>query len=195
VALGCPRVARLVGRSRAMRGGSDSGQATVEWVGLLLAVGLALGALAGGVRGATGGDGGDEARGLGEAVAKRITCAARDLCEARGGGAERLGSPAPRGAPPAPRRAPPHPPRAAPPRAAPPRSAPPTPPRSEAGALPTLGRVGSGVAEHAWLVCFGYRSLKDDLEHPRTPREARPLKRTLEIVNECLNPWEFFFGG
>jgi hypothetical protein len=177
-----------------MRGSADSGQATVEWVGLLLAVSLGLAALAGGVRGATGDDGGDEARGLGEAVAKRITCAARDLCGvggrgARGGGRgaadrgprdERLASP-----PPAPRRAPPRPPRAAPP---------PPSQRTGGGSLPNLGRAGGSIAQHAWLVCLGYRAMQDDLENPRTPREARPLDRTLDIVNECLNPWEFFFG-
>jgi hypothetical protein len=152
----------------------QSGQATVEWVGLLLAVGLALGALAGGVRGAVRGDSGEGARELGEAVAERITCAARDRC----GAGER-------GAPPTPP--------ATRPQA--PAKRPQAPSRERAAApFPRVGPVSS-VAERAWIVCFGYRSLRDDLEHPRTPREARPLDRTLDIANDCLNPWEFFFGG
>jgi hypothetical protein len=166
-------------------GRGQKGQATVEWVGLLLAVGLMLGALAGGVRGATRADSGEGARELGEAVAKRISCAARDLCGAaapvrgeRGSPREGTllsgGVPHREAAPGGERRASPVP-----------------PPRS--GPLPNLGRAGS-VAEHAWIACLGYRSLRDDLEHPRSPREARPVERTLDIVNECLNPWEFFFG-
>jgi hypothetical protein len=31
------------------------------------------------------------------------------------------------------------------------------------------------------------------MEHPRGPRQAVPLDETLEIFNECLNPWSFFF--
>jgi hypothetical protein len=173
----------------------QKGQATVEWVGLLLAVGLMLGALAGGVRGATRAESGEGARELGRAVAKRITCAARDLCGAaepargergspRDGALLSGGAPHREAAPGGEGRTAPRPLRSAPP---PPRAVP------RSGPLPNLGRAGS-VAEHAWIACLGYRSLRDDLDHPRSPREARPVERTLDIVNECLNPWEFFFG-
>jgi hypothetical protein len=142
-------------------------------------------------------------------VARRITCAARDLCgaaeRARGEGGplgerERRRGAAlggERGTPGAGRAAPPGQDRAS--HVTPGfRHGTPSvrrPRRLGPGPVPlgALGRAGS-VAEHAWIACLGYRSLRDDLDHPRTPREARPVKRTLEIVNECLNPWEFFFG-
>jgi hypothetical protein len=168
--------------------GRQSGQATVEWVGLLLTVGLALGALAGGVRGAVradsgaaGGHGG--AAGLGEALASHITCAARDLCGA-GVGAPAAGRGPPAAGPPLPpasRRTLPRIPRG----------------RSRAGAGSRLGNAAERagrLAEGAWIACFGYRTLRYDLEHPRTPREMRPLDATLEIVSDCVNPWELLFG-
>src|SRR5215213_3696327 len=58
---------------------SERGQATVEWVGLVLGVALLLGAVAAGGREATTRE---SAHQLGDAVAKRITCAARDGCGA-----------------------------------------------------------------------------------------------------------------
>jgi hypothetical protein len=161
----------------------EGGQATVEWIGLVAAVGLALGALAAGVSGAASGGGGEaragaEARGLGAALAERITCAARDLC-----GAGVPASPALR-FPPPPKPAPGIRP-----------SAPwerPTQ-RAALGEFPRLKRMGN-LAEHAWVVCFGYRSLQYELEHPRSPREAMPTDEVLDILNDCLNPWQFFFG-
>jgi hypothetical protein len=59
--------------------GAERGQATVEWVGLLLGLALMLGALVAGGREAAKGESAD---GLGEAVAERITCAARGACVA-----------------------------------------------------------------------------------------------------------------
>jgi len=63
----------------------EGGQATVEWVGLLLGVALLLGAVAAGGREAAQGESADA---LGEAVAERIVCAAKGACGARGRGAE-----------------------------------------------------------------------------------------------------------
>jgi hypothetical protein len=58
----------------------QSGQATIEWLGLVLMAALALGGLA---AFATRGD----EQGLGRALAQRWSCAARGACVARGGGA------------------------------------------------------------------------------------------------------------
>jgi hypothetical protein len=176
----------------------QGGQATIEWVGLVLAVGLALGALALGARGAVS-DGGREPAGrrLGQALAERITCAARDF-PARGGcpaglGSAAAGGPAPvgrpvlpgvPGAPPADRRALPRLPRL-----------PNRRPRGGVGArLDRLaGRAGS-LAEGAWLACLGYGAMRYDIAHPRTPREMRPIGATLDIVGDCVNPWALLFG-
>jgi hypothetical protein len=87
----------------------ERGQATVEWIGLVLGVALLLGAAAAGGREEKG----ESADGLGEAVAERIVCAAKGACGAGAPGAE-VG----RGAP---RRAPSR------------RPSPPAPPRSHAG--------------------------------------------------------------
>jgi hypothetical protein len=176
------------------RSGGQSGQATVEWAGLLLAIALALGAVALGARGAVREPAGGESAGpeLGQALAKRITCAARDLpaapraCSAgANGGAPASGRGLPRapGVPPSARRALPRLPR--------------LPNRRPRGALGTrlerLGRAGQAV-EGAWLACLGYGALRYDLEHPRTPRQMRPIGATLDIVGDCLNPWELLPG-
>lgn len=55
----------------------ERGQATVEWIGLLLGVALLLGAVAAGGREAAKGESADA---LGEAVAERIVCAAKGAC-------------------------------------------------------------------------------------------------------------------
>jgi hypothetical protein len=65
----------------------ERGQATVEWIGLVLGVALLLGAVAAGGREAAKGE---SAVGLGDAVAERIVCAAKGACRA-GGRGERLG--------------------------------------------------------------------------------------------------------
>jgi hypothetical protein len=68
-----PALARLRG-SAASRGGSELGQATVEWVGLVLACALGLGALASFGQSADG-------RSFGGFVAHRIVCAVRGGCD------------------------------------------------------------------------------------------------------------------
>jgi hypothetical protein len=55
----------------------EHGQATVEWIGLVLGVALLLGAVAAGGREAARGE---SAVGLGDAVAGRIVCAAKGAC-------------------------------------------------------------------------------------------------------------------
>jgi hypothetical protein len=156
---------------------TEAGQATVEWVGLLLTA-LVLAAAAAGLR-ATAHD----AR-LGDAVAKRITCAARDACgldgavasraspsrvrghaPARGGAAARPGLPATGGA------------------AAP----------SAARAADAFRRLrgAAWIARRAWILCLGYRRWRYELEHPRLPTEPMPLDEALQIANACLNPLSF----
>jgi hypothetical protein len=156
--------------------GAQRGQATVEWVGLLLGVALMFGALVAGGRDAAKGE---SAEGLGEAVADRITCAARGACGAgeRGPGSLR-GAPrslrgAPGARPPAPRSA---------------------PPRHLAGSGSAPLRGVSGVAKRAWMLCLGYRRWRYEVDHPRTPRQSVPVRETLDMVNECVNPLSFLFG-
>jgi hypothetical protein len=146
------------------RAGGDRGQATVEWVGLLLGVGLMFGALVAGGRGAAKGE---SARELGDALAERITCAARDACRA---------------APARPR------PRAV--RPSTPREERP-PERVGSDGLPLRGV--KGFAKRTWLLCLGYRRWQYERSHPLSPRQALPPRDTLKMVNECANPLSFLF--
>jgi hypothetical protein len=140
---------------------SERGQATIEWTGLVLLATLVLAALATLVPRVDG-------RGLGGSVAHAITCAARGGCAAR----------------------PPPPVAGRPTR----RSARPTRPavpvNREAAALHALRGAGE-VAKKVWIVCFGYRRHRYELEHPRAPTEAMPMEEALDIANECLNPLGF----
>ena len=186
-----------------MRRRADSGQATVEWIGLVLGLALAFGGALGAARGA---DFSGEADGLGEALAQRMTCAARGECGAGPGGAELGGGGrlrderrAPRGhrlraRPPRPHRLPARPPR--PPGAFVGRGTPPWAPLGRrawalkgvgAGALRALGRAG----RFAWPICLGVRRLRYELDHPRTPRQGIPARDSLALLNKCLNPWAF----
>jgi hypothetical protein len=167
----------------------ERGQATVEWIGLVLGLALALGGALGVARGA---DFGGEAHGLGEALASQVTCAARDACAA-----ERGGAPGGRAV-----RSPPSWRRPAPAlgafggRGIRPSAPWERAPRglrgvegARAGVLRALGELG----RHAWFGCLGYRRVRYDLAHPRTSREGTPPGETLDALNECLNPWEFLF--
>jgi hypothetical protein len=168
----------------------EGGQATVEWVGLVLTAAVVLGAGA-----ALAGREAD--RGLGERVAERISRTASGVGPAPAGAAPAPGraAPAPDAAAPPPARAAPIPPRAAPPptRAAPPptRSAP--PPASGPGAVQAFRslRGVADVARHTWIVCLGYRRWRYELEHPMVPTETLPLDEALGIVNSCLNPHDY----
>lgn len=149
----------------------EGGQATVEWVALVLAAALVLGA-------AAAFSGRETDRGLGETVAKRIARAASGV----GPAPAAKGSPAgrsPAGATPTPRAAP-----------SPPRAAPPGPVPGAVDAFRALRGVGD-VAKRAWIVCLGYRRWKYELEHPSAPNEALPVDEALAIVNTCLNPHDY----
>jgi hypothetical protein len=162
----------------------ERGQATVEWVGLVLAVSVGMTALVAGARGAGGRDGEQAGRALGGAVAGRLVCAVRDGCAAGGGGAGVASPGAPRPGPPALPFVPPGMPG--------PRG---PVPRRDAPRAPTaaLGRGATGAVDHAWLVCLGYRRFRYDAEHPRPPTAPLPLDAALEIANDCFNPWAFVF--
>jgi hypothetical protein len=162
-------------RSQIPRMGAEAGQAAPEWVGLMLLVTVALGALAA-FRGPGGGD-----RGVGEMVARRITCAVGGSCA---GAPERFpaaGRPGP-ASPPAPA---PEAPRARP-------GAPSPLTRAKAiDALRRLRGVGATLVKRAWIVCLGYRRFRYELEHPRAPNEVMPVDEALDIANGCLNPYGF----
>jgi hypothetical protein len=114
----------------------ERGQATVEWIGLVLGVALLLGAVAAGGREAAKGESADR---LGEAVAERIVCAAKGACGAGAPGGRLGGAPGRE-------------------RGASGRPSPAAPSRSQAGVL-------SGVAKRAWFLCLGYRRWQYDREH------------------------------
>jgi hypothetical protein len=155
---------------------SEGGQATVEWVALVLAAALVLGAAA-----AFAGREADA--GVGEAVAKRITRTARGVGPAPAAGTAappQAGAPAPGAAAPPPTRA-----------------APPTAP-SKPSPLSSLGRAVGGtladigrVAKHGWIVCLGYERWKHELEHPSAPTEPLPADVAVSIVNTCFNPHDY----
>jgi hypothetical protein len=148
--------------------GGEAGQASAEWVGLVLAVALALGALvAVGVR---AGRAPASDRGLGEAVTGRLVCAARGSC----GPAPSLAAAV------APRMA-----------GGGPVLAPRVSRRRALDALRRLRAVGAKLVRRAWIVCIGYRRFRYELEHPRLPHEAMPLDEAIEIANGCLNPYAF----
>jgi hypothetical protein len=164
----------------------EAGQATVEWVGLVLLAALVLGGLLALVPRR------DDS--LGGVVAERIVCAVRGAC----GGGKASGPPAaPAPAPPpreraaAPATAPPPQERAGAPAPAPP------PPVSRARAADAFQRL-RGVAEigkRTWILCLGYKRWRYELEHPRPPQDPLPLEEALRIANSCLNPLSFLGGG
>jgi hypothetical protein len=148
----------------------EGGQATVEWVALVLAAALVLtgaGALAGR----------EADRGLGEAVAERITRAAGaagapgHVVRKRpisGRFRTRRTDAAPRV------------------RAAQPASSGPRAVDAFRGV-----RGVADVAKHAWVVCLGYERWRYELEHPAAPTEALPVDVALSIVNTCFNPHDY----
>jgi hypothetical protein len=174
----------------------EGGQATVEWVALVLAAALVL-AGAGAVAGR------EADRGLGEEVAKRITGAA-GAAEPPGTGARRtarVAPPAAGAAPPSTRAAPPATGAAPPPTSAAPPAAGAAPSSTRGAPRPASGsravdafrsvRGVAHVAKHAWIVCLGYERWRHELEHPTAPNEALPVDVALSIVNTCFNPHDY----
>jgi hypothetical protein len=155
--------------------GDETGQASVEWVGLVLIAVVALGAL-GLLASTRAGRAPGSDRGLGELVAERLVCGPRGSCAGRIG-VQTAGSPVPPAAPPAVPAAPPGGARLSRARAI--------------DALRRLRAVGATLVKRAWIVCIGYRRFRYELEHPRAPNEAMPLDEAIDIANGCLNPYAF----
>jgi hypothetical protein len=199
-----------------MRG--ESGQASVEWIGLVLLVALGLAAL---VRFAPRAA---EAEALGPELVHALACAARGRCDAaaRDAGASARGH-VPRGALPTDGGAP----RSALPTdggartgggsrrmvSAPPlvplvprgRSAPAAGPRPLLRGRALLRRVGRGAGlawRRSWLLCLGYERARYGFLNPevRFPGVPIPYSEDLRMLNDCLSPvdvmrdWELFRG-
>jgi hypothetical protein len=174
-----------------MRG--ERGQASVEWIGLLLLVALALAAL---THFAPRADGHDMA----SALLKPIKCATRGVA-CGPAGSDRGGRP-PRGAAPAPRRSPTIPVERA--------TVPFLLPEPRGFAPPELrdlrrliGRPGGSreLARHArrgfvrawqraWLACLFYERIRYNLLHPesRIPGHRIPASEILRMLNDCISP-------
>ena len=159
---------------------AQDGQAAVEWVGLLLAIALVLGALLA-LTPRVGG------RGLGAAVAHAISCGAAGRCEATRGAESRAALPpvVPR-APRAPRR-----PRRPGKLRLPSLPRLPVSPDRAAAAYHALRGV-KAVAARAWIICLGYKRFQYERRHPEMAIRGRmPVAEALRIANSCLNPLEF----
>jgi hypothetical protein len=189
-----------MGDERSGSGGEDGirredGQATAEWLGLVLVVALALGALAAFRAPATD-------RRLGELVAERIgssldTAGASRAAAAGGGSRAGIGPEVPRPT------APPGGTAALLSGAGRPRAPDADVAARDGGASRVAGRArlvdafrrlrtaGPALARRAWIVCLGYRRFRYELEHPRAPNEAMPLDEAVDIANGCLNPYSF----
>ena len=148
-----------------------TGQATIEWVGLVLVAALALGAVAAFRAPA-------QDRSLGRLIAERITCAAaRDgRCVPTAAGAPAVRTAV---APPAPtpvRRVG---------RAV-----------TRAGALEALERLrGLGKwGGRVWMVCLAYRRYIFERDHRLDAIRGMPLEEAVDIADECLNPLSFLGG-
>ena len=146
-----------------------AGQATIEWVGLVLVAALVLGALA--VARSPAQD-----RGLPTVLAKRITCAAGGSCA--------VGALAPpvAGAGPAPAVAPA-------PGSARPRGHPVTRAKA-ADAFRRLRGVGK-LTNRIWITCLGYRRYVYERDNLLAPHGTMPLDEALDIADTCLNPLNF----
>jgi len=180
--------------------GSQRGQATVEWIGLVLLLALGLGTLA---RLAPWPDG----RGLGTALLHSVTCAARGGCDAerdmpgssgpppaRRGGADRLVTvpplvPVTLGERPLTR----------------PRSRPwqrLRAPRLTGRTLARARRRAGVLWRRAWVICLGYERIRYGLQNPemRFPHQTIPAAEGLRIANDCLSPvdlmrdWDWIWG-
>lgn len=166
---------------------SERGQATIEWIGATLLLALALGAL-GRVAARV------DAAPVATALLGASTCAARGDCGERGAV---QATPRAQTVPRAPRPAVtvpplvPHAPRERIGRAPsdPLRRA----PSERLGRPPALARRSVGALwRRAWLLCFGYERARFGLLRPETgPRQTVPLSGVLQMVNDCVSPFDF----
>ena len=152
-----------------MRG--EGGQASVEWIGVVLLLTLTLATI---VRFAPRAD----ADALGPELLHAIGCAARGGCETPPGGAARPGADVPYGMV----SAPPLVPIAPGERRA---------PRARPRALPErLVRAPGVLWRRSWMLCLGYERARYGFLHPevRFPHVPIPLSEDLRMVNDCLSP-------
>jgi hypothetical protein len=156
--------------------GSERGQASVEWIGLVLLLALGLTAL---VRFAPRANA-DE---LGSELLHALTCAANGGCEARAHnrGPQRLVT------------APPLVPIAPHARGRMPPARGRTPLRAPRLTGPLVRRAGRGAGllwRRSWLFCLGYERVRYAVLHPeiRFPHQTIPVSEDLRIANDCLSP-------
>jgi hypothetical protein len=159
----------------------ERGQASVEWVGLVLLLALGLAAL---VRFGPC----EEAGSLGPELVHAIGCAARGGCDARGRARSTGRRGLPRGmvsAPPlvplTPRRRVPLVRRPAGVRA----------PRARGRALLRGASRGAGrLWRRSWMYCLGYERVRYAILNPemRFPHATIPVSEDLRIANDCLSP-------
>ena len=163
---------------------NDSGQASVEWLGLVLVLALALAAL---VRFAPSA----EAEALGPELLHAIGCAARGGCEAPATGAQpedaaRPGRRAPGGMVSTPPLVP-----------VAPRDRPAPSSRSLPGRLlrggalaRRAGRSAGVLWRRSWMLCLGYERVRYGFLNPeiRFPNASIPYSEQLRIANDCLSP-------
>jgi hypothetical protein len=160
---------------------SERGQASVEWIGLVLLLALGLTALA---RFTPRADAGT----LGAELVHTLTCAARGGCDGdrdgrAGSGSGRLVVAPPLvPVPPGERR-----------------SSRQSSPRARAWlrrprpAGPLLRRAGRGAGRlwrRSWFLCLGYERVRWSVLHPeiRFPHQTIPIAEDLRIANDCLSP-------
>lgn len=167
---------------------SERGQATVEWIGIVLLVALALAGLS---RFAPRAEGQD----LGATLAHSVTCAARDSCRrcaARDGcrHAQVVGISSGRRTeylPPGREAftAPPLVPHA---RQIRPATRPRLPSLRELA--PRLRRGAGDAWRRAWIACLVYERFRYAFLHPesRFPGHTIPLSELLRILNDCISP-------
>ena len=154
----------------------ERGQASIEWIGAVLMLALALSGLA---RLAARVD----PAGLPAELLRTTRCAARDGCE---DGSKPRGPDRGRAVV-----APPLLPLAPGARSEPAHGA-----RGRRSHLRYLaGRARRPVGtlwRRAWLICFGYERVRYGLLHPESgPRQTVPISGALQMVNDCASPIDF----
>jgi hypothetical protein len=154
-----------------MRG--ENGQASVEWIGIVLLVALALAALE---RFAPSADG----RSMASTVLRSVTCAAREGCDRdRSAGPSSSRQAAGRVLV------------TAPPLVPPPRQLESRPRRRLPRELADRLRRGAGLAwRRAWLGCLTYERARYGFLHPesRFPGHTITRSEALRIANDCVSP-------
>jgi hypothetical protein len=175
---------------------SEGGQASVEWVGVVLLVAVALGALA---RLSDRVDGsGVATAGLGATRCALAGCEGRGAPLASTTGIEGGRSPGDGARAPAARAVTLPPLLPAPPpgggatgggRAA---GAPRRPGLRLTNPIPPRARARLGaVWRRAWVACFAYERVRYGLLHPENHRQVVPLRDIAQMTNDCLSPFDF----